>query len=185
MSAQSIPHRFSVEEYERLGEAGIFNEDSRVELLDGEIIDMAPIGKHHAKVVRRLIRVMSQHFSDVALVDAQNVAILDNFSEPQLDLLLLRLELDESTEFPRPADILLIVEVAESSYRYDSSRKLRAYARSGIAEYWIVNIGESCVEVYREPQGEGYTQKFQRVAGENLEPAAFSGRAIAVADILP
>lgn len=185
MSAQPVPHRFSVEEYERFGEAGIFDEDSRVELLDGEIIDMAPIGKHHAKVVRRLIRVMSRHFSDVALVDAQNVAVLDNFSEPQPDLLLLRLELDESTEIPRPADIFLIVEAAESSYRYDSSRKLRAYARSGIVEYWIVNISEACVEVYREPQGEAYAQQFRRVAGETLAPAAFPDRAIAVADILP
>jgi Uma2 family endonuclease len=146
---------------------------------------MAPIGKHHAKVVRRLIRVMSRHFSDAALVDAQNVAVLDNFTEPQPDLLLLRLELDESTELPRPADIHLVVEVAESSYRYDSSKKLRAYARSGIAEYWIVNIGDSCVEVYREPQGEAYTQQFRRVAGETLAPAAFPDRPIAVADILP
>jgi Uma2 family endonuclease len=185
MSAQPVPHRFSVEEYERFGEAGIFNEKSRVELLDGEIIDMAPIGKFHAMIVRELIGQMSRHFGDVGIVDSQNPIVLDDFSEPQPDILLLRPELRKAARLPNPADVILLIEVAETTYLYDSVQKLRAYARSGVAEYWIVNIGDSCVEVYREPQGEAYTQQFRRVAGETLAPAAFPDRAIAVADILP
>lgn len=185
MIARPTAHRFSVEEYERLGEAGIFNEDFRVELLDGEIIDIAPIGKRHAKAVRRLNKELVLRFSDVCLVDPQNPLVLDDFSEPQPDIVLLRPEFHETSELPRPADVLLVVEVAESTYRYDSGAKLRAYARSGIAEYWIVNLTDCCVEVYRQPQGESYGEHFRRTSGETLAPASFPDRAIAVADILP
>jgi Uma2 family endonuclease len=185
MIAHAEIYRFSVEEYEKLGDAGIFQVEERVELLDGEIIAMAPIGKLHAKVVRQLIREMSRQFGDVCLVDSQNPFVLDDFSEPQPDILLLRPELHKSSELPRPADIWLVVEVADSTYLYDSGDKLRAYARSGISEYWIVNLAESCVEVYRRPQGDTYGEHFRRTAGETLAPLAFPDRIVAVAGVLP
>lgn len=185
MIAHVETYRFSVDEYARLGEAGIIHEDDRVELLDGEIIIMAPIGRHHIKAVRRLNRVLNRQYADLCFVDCQNPVVLDNFSEPQPDILLVALSIDEGLEKPRPADIFLAVEVADSSLHYDSNAKLRAYARSGIPEYWIVNLTESRVEVHRQPQGETYAERFHRSAGDTLAPAAFADRPLAVADILP
>jgi Uma2 family endonuclease len=185
MIAAVETYRFSVEEYEKLGEAGIFHEDDRVELLEGEIIVMAPFGKHHIKSVRRLIRVLNRQYADLCFVDCQSPVILDNFSEPQPDILLVALSIDEGDEKPRPSDIFLAVEVADSSLHYDSHAKLRAYARAGIVEYWIVNLTEMRVEVHRQPDGETYAEHFHRQAGETLAPAAFPDRPLAVADILP
>ena len=185
MIAHIGTYRFSVEEYEKLGAAGIFHEDDRVELLEGEIIIMAPIGKHHIKAVRRLIRVLNRRYADLCFVDCQSPVVLDNFSEPQPDILLVALSIDDGLEKPTPADVFLAVEVADSSLHYDTTAKLRAYARSGIPEYWIVNLTESLVEVYRQPQGEIYAEHFRREAGETLAPAAFPDRPLNVADILP
>ena len=185
MIAHADTYRFSVEEYHKLGEAGILDENDRVELLDGEIILMAPIGKHHAKAVRRLARKLNAVFADVSIVDSQNAIVLDDFSEPQPDILLLRLEIDDTDELPRPEDILLVIEVADSTLRFDSTTKLRAYARAGLAEYWIVNLAERAVDIYRNPTGAGYAEHFRRERADTLAPAAFPDRTIAVADILP
>ncbi|MEA3211201.1 MAG: hypothetical protein QOE70_4258 [Chthoniobacter sp.] len=185
MIANVETYRFSVQEYEKLGEAGIFHEDDRVELLEGEIIILAPIGKRHIKAVRRLNRILNRCFADVCFVDCQSPVILDRYSEPQPDILLVALSIDDGDEKPRPADVFLAVEVADSSLHYDATAKLCAYARSGILEYWIVNLTESRVEVYRQPQGETYAEHFHRSSGESLAPAAFPDRLVAVADILP
>jgi len=184
MNAEVETRRFTVEEYEHLAETGFFRPDERVELLNGEIFNMAPIGIRHAKAVQRLIRQMSRKFAEVALVDSQTPFILDDESEPQPDILLLRLEFEKVMKRPRPADILLVVEVSDSTYRFDSSDKLRAYARNGIREYWIINLQDSCVEVYRSPQGERYTEQFKQTTGTMVSPLEFSDRSLAVADIL-
>lgn len=185
MIAHADTYRFSVEEYHKLNEAGILEEDDRVELLDGEIILMAPLGKHHAKAVRRLGRKLNAAFADVSIVDYQNAIVLDDFSEPQPDILLLRLEIDDTDELPRPADILLVVEVADTTLRFDSTTKLRAYARARLPEYWIVNLAEGAVDVYLKPTGDGYGEHFRRKRDELLAPTAFPDRTIAVAEILP
>ena len=116
-------YQFSVEEYHKLGEAGIFHEDDRVELLNGDIVIMAPIGIRHIKSVRRLIRVLSQHFADRCILDVQNPVMIDGRSEPQPDILLLRPEADTRDTSPLPEDVLLLVEVADSSLMYDKSDK--------------------------------------------------------------
>ena len=185
MIAHADTYRFSVEEYHKLNDAGIFDETDRVELLDGEIIIMASIGKHHANSVRRLLNRLVKLLGDLCLVDCQNAFILDDFSEPQPDILLVRLEVEKTGELPRPEDILLVVEVADTTLRFDSTTKLRAYARAGLAEYWIVNLAVGAVEVFRNPTGEGYAEHFQRGRHETLAPTAFPDRTIAVADILP
>ncbi len=185
MIAHADTYRFSVEEYNKLGEAGIFHEDDRVELLNGEIVIMAAIGKRHAAAVRRLTRRFHQIFADVCLVDCQSPFILDDFSEPQPDILLLRPELDATGELPRPADIFVAIEVADSTVRYDSTTKLRAYARAGIPEYWIVNLADNAIDVYRQPAGETYAEHFRRERADQLASAAFPDRSIAVAEILP
>jgi Uma2 family endonuclease len=185
MIAHAETFRFSVEQYEALWEAGVFHDDNRVELLDGEIIRRRAGGIYHIKSVRRLLNQCAKHYADLCFVDCQNPVVFDNFSEPQPDILLLALSIDDGLEKPSPADVFLAVEVADSSLHYDSSAKLRAYARSGIPEYWIVNLTESRVEVHRQPQGESYAETFHRSSGETLAPAAFPDRPIAVADILP
>lgn len=185
MIAHAETYRFSVEEYNKLGEAGIFHEDDRVELLNGEIIVMAPIGKHHIISVRRLNRILNRRYSDLCYVDCQSPVVLDNFSEPQPDILLVALSIDESDEKPQPKDIFLAIEVADSTVRYDSTTKLKAYARAGIPEYWIVNLADNTVDVYRQPAGESYAEHFRRERAEELAPAAFPDRPIAVAEFLP
>lgn len=184
MIAHADTYRFSVTEFERLVEVGILTESDRIELLDGELIIMAPIGKKHANAVRRLINRFAKLFGDVALVDCQNVMILDEYSAPQPDLLLLKPELDKTGELPHPADVHLVIEVADSSLGFDMTRKLRAYARNGIQEYWVVNLVAFTVDVFRQPSGDAYLEQFRRKGGESIAPLAFPDRSIVVEEIL-
>ena len=139
-------HRLTVSDYHRMGEAGILGTE-RVELIDGELIDMAPIGAGHAGTVRGLNRVLTAACMGRAIVDVQNPVRLDGFSEPQPDLAVLRLRADDYRgAHPGPADVLLVVEVADSSLRFDREVKLPMYARAGIGEVWIVDLGARVVE---------------------------------------
>jgi Uma2 family endonuclease len=184
-TATETPYRFTVSDYEKLGRAGIFDEDDRVELLDGEIIIMAPVGNHHVKAVRKLNRRMNRIYGDLCLVDCQNPFILNNISEPQPDILLLHPRMEESEELPGPSDLFLVVEVAESSLGYDRGRKLQRYAAGGVPEVWIVNLVDRLIEVFREPTAEGYRVKLAARPGESLAPQAFADTPIAADDIFP
>lgn len=180
-------HHFSVEDYYRMAEAGILTPDARVELLDGQIFDMLPIGPFHASASRRLNNFFARLGEGRWLVDMQNPVRLNSRSEPQPDIALLRpLDAEYALRHPMPEDVFLLVEVAESSVRYDRGRKLAAYARAGIVEYWIVNLVEGVVEVYRQPlPTERAYQSITRVRGEaRVAPTAFPDAEIAVADLL-
>jgi len=185
MIAHAETRRFTAGEYHKLVDAGILEESDRVELLDGEIIVMAPIGRHHAKSVRRLNNRLVKLLGDLCLVDCQNAFDLDEFSEPQPDILLLRPEVDQSENLPRPGDIFLAIEVADTTLRFDNTAKLAAYARGGIQEYWIVNLTDACVDIYRQPQDGRYGEHFRRRSGESVAPAAFPDRVLHVAEMLP
>ncbi len=185
MSVSSPTRRFTVQEYHQLGAVGMLHEDDRIELLNGELVIMAPVGIRHIKTVRRLIRVLSQAFADHCLVDAQNPVWIDGHSEPQPDILLLRPEADEREHSPQPEDVLLLVEVAESSLHYDRNDKLEAYARSGIAEYWIVNLVRNEVIIHRDPAGAEYRSVTTARAGERIAPLAFPETMVEVSDIIP
>ena len=130
-------HRLTVHDYHRMADAGIFGKDDRIELIDGDLVDMAPIGQGHAAVVARLTRALFMACADRAIVWPQNPIRLDQSSEPQPDVTVLRHRADfyADGERPGPADVLLLVEVADSSLRYDRTVKLPLYARAGIAEY--------------------------------------------------
>ena len=174
MSAEVATYRFSVEEFNKLGEAGIFDEGDRVELLDGEIIVMSPIGRDHAGIVLRLNAVLNQRLGPRALVNPQNPAVLDDYSEPLPDFTLLKPKRDFYTSgHPRPADILLLIEVSDTTLAYDRGRKLRKYAEREIREVWIVNVKERGIEQFREPEGASYS--FSRVhrRGEWISIEAF------------
>ena len=151
-------HRLNVDEYHRMGEAGILHEDDRVELIGGELIDMAPIGQDHAATVNGLAHALFIACGDWAIVSVQNPARLDRFSEPQPDLTLLRPRADNyrTGAPPGPADVLLLVEVGDSTLRYDRVVKLPLYARAGIAELWIVDLRRRVVDVHRTPVGDAY-----------------------------
>lgn len=152
-------HRLTVNDYQRMGEAGIFPENTRVELIEGEIIDMAPIGSLHAGTVKRLIRVLDRAVGDAAIVSAQDPVVLGDYSEPQPDVALLRPREDfYASSHPQPEDILLIVEVSDTTLRYDREVKVPLYARHNVPEVWLINLEDQQLELFHSPGAEGYRE---------------------------
>src|SRR5574337_222104 len=178
-------HRIDVDAYYRMAEAGILIDPHRVELIDGEIFDMAAVGSPHAAVTNRLARLFSRALrDDVALVSVQSPLRLDAYSEPEPDLMLLRPRADGyHAGHPGAADVLLLVEVSESSLAYDRSTKLPLYAKFGVLEVWIVDLTSAAVEVYREPKAGAYAER-ERLADGALAPTLVAGVTIDVAELL-
>ena len=184
MPAVAQTFRFTVDEYHKLADAGILEEDDRVELLDGEIILMSPVGYRHAKAVRRLVTTFIRASRDRYEVQGQDPVVVNDYSEPQPDVLLLANEVDEYEGLPEARHTYLVVEVADSTLRYDRGRKLKAYARAGIAEFWIVNLKENSIEVYRDPAGETYGSRSVARGQERVAPAIFSDVKVTVSKIV-
>jgi Uma2 family endonuclease len=176
--------RFTVAEFERLGTLGFFREDDRVELIKGEIIDMAPIGEPHAWCVRRLGHWLIRRLGDAALVDMQNPVVLGEGSQPQPDIAVLKPRDDLYRQHPRAEDVLLLIEVADSSLDYDRQTKVPLYARSGIPETWLVALPEETLYVYREPSPDGYREIRIFRRGDTIAPLAFPDAALSVSDLL-
>jgi Uma2 family endonuclease len=174
MSADVETYRFSVEEFNKLGEAGIFDEDDRVELLDGEIIVMSPIGSQHAGTVMQMNSVLLRKLGDRVLFDLQSPAVLDEFSEPQPDIMLLQPKADfYKTAHPRPKDILLLVEVSDTTLAYDRGRKLRKYAEREIREVWVVDLKTQTIEQFRAPAGSTYSSSARLNRHQKITIEAF------------
>jgi Uma2 family endonuclease len=178
-------HRFSVKEYYRMAETGVLRPDARVELLNGEIIDMSPIGPFHGGLVNRLIRIYGKLSNGRWQASAQNPLRLDDHSEPEPDFMLLKPSPNDYTSrHPRPDEAFLLVEVADASLDYDLEEKLPAYGHAGVAEVWIVNLRDQSLEVYREPHFTGYGSKTVVRAGDTVAPLAFPDAAVDVAELL-
>ncbi|HXH81655.1 MAG TPA: Uma2 family endonuclease [Candidatus Tectomicrobia bacterium] len=174
---------FTVEEYHRMAEAGIFHPDERLELIEGEIVRMAPIGPRHAGCVINATRLFVTRFADRAIVSPQNPVVIQPRSEPQPDLLVLRPRaVSYSREHPTPDDVLLAVEVAETTVRFDRLVKARLYARARIPEFWLLLPPDGAVEVYRGPTADGYASAEVRSSRETVSPLAFPDAAFGVAD---
>ncbi|BDE06828.1 hypothetical protein WPS_21040 [Vulcanimicrobium alpinum] len=142
----------SVADYDRMGEAGIIDPDERVELLNGELLQMPPIGPAHSKATVTLYDEFRDRFRDRAVMRPQQPITLSDESEPEPEVVLPRQPAERYDDaHPTPADVLLVVEVADATLAFDRSEKLQAYARAGIGEYWIVNVQRRAVERYREP----------------------------------
>lgn len=156
-------HRLSVDDYERMGQANILGEDDRVELIEGEIIDMPPIGSPHGGAVKRIANRLVRTFSETdAILAVHDPLRLSDFSEPEPDIVLLRPRDDFYAELhPGPEDVLLLVEVAETSLRYDRDKKLPLYTRAGIPECWLVDIAGQALWIYRGPGPKGYANVSQ------------------------
>ena len=168
-----------------MAETGVISRSARVELLDGQITDMMPIGPFHSGVVTRLNTLFSKLSNDRWLVICQNPVRLDEYNEPQPDLMLVEPRADSYTRsHPGPDDVFLLIEVADSSLEFDHSDKLPAYGKAGIAEVWIVNLIEEQLEVYREPHFTGYGKTIILRAGETAAPAAFPDAQISVRDLV-
>jgi Uma2 family endonuclease len=176
---------FTVDEYYQMAEAGILMEDDRVELLEGEVVEMTPIGRRHAACVNRLNRLFSRQVGEHAIVSIQNPVHLSEYSEPQPDLALLQPRPDFYAQaHPGTEDVLLVVEVAETSADSDRNVKVPLYARAGIPEVWLVDLAEECVEIYRKPSPRGYGEVRRAWRGERLFPQAFPEMELAVDDVL-
>jgi Uma2 family endonuclease len=178
-------HRFSAEQYHRMGETGVLRPDVRVELLDGRIIDRSPIGPAHGGTVKRLIRAFGKLARDRWLLAAQDPLRLDEHSEPEPDLMLLKPAPDDYlSRHPGPEDVFLLIEVADAWLNYDREEKLPLYGRAAVPEVWIVNLVDRVIEVYREPHFAGYSTEQILRAGESVAPAAFPDAITSVAELL-
>jgi Uma2 family endonuclease len=185
MLRQLAKHWISVDEYQRMGAAGVFLPAKRLELLEGEIYEMSPIGSPHAACVKFLSALLNRLFNAKFIVSAQDPIRLDDFSEPQPDVALLRWRDDFYRHaHPTPADVLLVIEVADSTVESDRSYKVPLYAKAGIREAWLVNLVEECVELYAEPEGDAYQTVRRFARGEVVPAHSIEHLNINVSDIL-
>lgn len=176
---------FTVADYHRMAEYGILGGNERVELIEGEIIEMNPIGSPHAACVKRLTRLLVRAAGDRAIVGIQDPVQLGDLSEPQPDIALLKPRSDfYGDAHPGPEDILLLVEVADSTLAYDRNRKLPLYARSGVPEAWIVDLESRVIEVYRNPSSEGYREAVRKGLGASLPIPGLPGATLDIDQVL-
>jgi len=177
---------FTVHEFQRMYEAGILGEDDRLELVEGDILEMAPIGPRHASCVGRLTRLWTPlTVADRAILWVQNPLRLSERTEVYPDVALLRPREDHyAHSHPGPQDALLVVEVADATLDYDREVKVPLYARAGVPEVWVVDLGGEAVEVYRAPSGETYREVRRRGRGEVLAPEAFPDLTLRTDEVL-
>lgn len=184
-------HRLSVSDFHRMGEAGIFAAGDRVELIDGEVIDMSPIGALHAAIVARLTAFLCRSVGSGVIVWCQNPIRLDEASEPEPDIALLRPRADGyMSAHPGPEDVLVVIEVADTSLAYDLGVKVPLYARHGIPEAWVIEAATRQTRVFREPGTEGYRRESligpeETLASAVLTDAAGAAVSFALAQLLP
>lgn len=164
-----VRHRVSAQDFHKMAAAGILRESDRVELIDGEIVDMAPIGSKHAFVVSRLARFFTLAAGDRCLVSVQNPVRLDDSSEPQPDLALLKSG-DYMDRLPTPQDVLLVIEVAATSIEFDREVKLGLYARHGIPEVWLLDLNAGELSVFREPAQGQYRVQLKPLVSDPVSP---------------
>lgn len=159
--------------------AGVLSENDRVELIEGEIVEMNPIGSRHAACVGRLTKILERQAGDHAIVWVQNPVQINDYSEPLPDVALLKPRDDFYAQAnPQPADVLLIIEVADSSVEYDCVVKMPLYAQAGIPEMWLVNLPKDIIEIYTQPLGETYREIRLVKRGESLTAKTISSFAL-------
>ncbi|MGQ0800282.1 MAG: Uma2 family endonuclease [Pseudomarimonas sp.] len=182
------PNRYAVstEEYLRMANAGVFAAEARLELIEGEITAMAPIGSAHAGAVKTLLRLFVQRAGASAVVSVQDPLLLGTYSVPQPDLSLLAPRADDyASAHPGVADVLLVVEVADSTREFDLTTKAMLFARHGVIELWVVDVQERAVRVFREPSASGYRSSFTAVGEQRVGCLALPAVELSVAEIFP
>ena len=185
MEAEVKKRLFTVEEYHQMAEAGILSEDDRVELIDGEIIQMSPIGHRHMVCVNRANTLFIQAFGNGAVVSPQNPVRLTVWTEPQPDLVVFKPRADfYAKKEPVPEDVLFMVEIAETTLSYDRKIKLPRYAAAGIPEFWIGDLKNDILHVYRNPGRETYNIALILHPSESILPLAFPDVTFQVSELL-
>jgi Uma2 family endonuclease len=177
-------HAITVEEYMRMGEARVFASDVRLELMDGEIIEMAPIGSRHAAIVNTLAALLGK-MDQRAIVSVQNPLIVDQRSVPQPDLVLLRARADKYyAAHPTATDALLVIEVADTTLEFDLNVKVPLYASAGIVEVWVIDIEQRTLHIFREPQQSRYTVCL-KLSGDDVVTPLRTATGIVIAELFP
>ena len=184
MLTEITKRRFTGEEYHRLVDVGILREDDRLELIDGEIIEMSPINDRHAGCVLRMSTFFTRSFQQTALVSAQGPLRLNRYSEPQPDVIVLKPRDDFYDGRWTPQDVLLVVEVSDTTLKYDREVKLPRYAVAGIPEVWIADVNENVLLVYREPVGDRYKTGLTFHRSDSVSPLAFPDSVFKVEELL-
>lgn len=177
-------HRWTRDAYERLGEEGMIAPDERVELIDGELINMAPQSSLHYTAIRNVETALRQIFGGGFELRVQGPLALSDIDEPEPDVAVVEGSIDDYRD-AHPTTAVLVVEVADSSLEFDRTKKAAVYARAEISDYWIVNLVDAQVEVYRDPDGEMFGWKRTFRAGDSVSPQAHAEASIAVDDLLP
>jgi Uma2 family endonuclease len=175
--------RFTVHDYHRMGEAGILHEDDRVELIEGEIVEMTAIGTRHFSCVNGLTRLLVVSVGGEAIISVQNPVRLNEYTEPRPDLAVIRPR-DYRESLPEPDDVLLLIEVSDTTLPYDRGVKLPLYARAGIREVWIVDLPGETIERYTAPSANGYRRVEQMRRGQTLKSTSLPGLAPSVDEVL-
>jgi Uma2 family endonuclease len=178
------PHRrVTVDEYERMIEAGILGEDDRVELIRGEIVEMCAIGIRHAACVTRSSNLLTRRLGPEFLVSTQNPILIPDDGQPEPDLAVLRADYDEDRR-PAPADVVFVIEVSDSSLDYDRRHKLPLYARAGIPEAWIFNLTADRIERHTDPGTDGYRSIAFAERGQSLPSTVLPDLVLDVTELL-
>ena len=184
MVALPIKYQINVQDYYRIGRSQLFYETARVELIEGEIVRMVPIGSGHAGHVDYLNRFFGRIPEEKVIVRIQGPIRLDDYSEPVPDLILLKPRPDfYKKSHPKPEDVFLIVEVSETTIYFDRNVKRRLYARHNIPEFWIVDLKQKAVEIYRKPGPGGYQESFIPTSEETFSPLSFPELTLTMNDI--
>lgn len=184
LPAEVAKHRFTVEEFRKIGEAGIFSEDDRVELVEGEIVEMAPIGWRHMESVNALTGVLADlRGAGGFVVSVQNPLVVGEHGEHYPDLVLYRAGV--RGRVPEARDALVVVEVADTSVSYDRNVKLPLYARARVPEAWLVDLRAGVVEVHSEPREGGYGLRRRYARGEEVRSATLVEVAFEADEVLP
>ena len=185
MSVQVVKRSFTVAEYRRMVGAGILSETDRVELIDGEVFEMSPIGEPHAACVGRLTQIITLLLLRGAIVWVQNPIVLNNYSEPQPDVAVLKPRADfYGQAHPRPEDVWLVIEVSDTTLAYDQKVKAPLYARAGIPETWVVNLSEERIEAYTDPADGAYQTVTSYGRGAEVQSRALAALRVSVAEVL-
>jgi len=186
MVAEVTKYLFSVDEFEQLYRTGVFPEDARMELIEGEIYAMGAIGDGHASVVDEITFLVVRHIGPELRVAVQNPILLGGKTEPQPDLTVYRLREGEGLprRKPTPAEILLVMEIADTSLLYDRNTKIPLYARAGIPESWVFEVGNKRTTRYTEPSADGYEHVEEAITGQSLVSTVLPGLVIAVDAVL-
>jgi len=185
MPVQPRENCFSVEEYHQLVERGFLSEDSAVELIEGEVVRMSPIGSRHAGIVNRSSTYLNRVLGDVVVVSVQNPIHLSDVSEPQPDIALLRPRDDfYSNSHPGPGDILVVIEVADESLRFDRTVKLPLYARARIPQVWLIDLQKNVVEIHSKPKSGRYQKNVSLKRGDGLVIPELADFSFKVYDLL-